>query len=345
MKLMVGFFGVLAAIAAGASAMPACAADEALIDAAKKEGSVTWYTTQIINQFVLPASQAFQKKYGITVNYVRADASEVALRVANEAHAGKVQADVVDGTLTTPALEKEGLVAKYVPDSAKALPKQYSDPNGYWVATNLYVLTPAFNTDLVPKGTQPKTYQDLLDPKWKGKIAWSSSAGSSSGAPGFVGNVLKEMGQDKGMDYLRALAKQQITGIPVSARQVLDQVIAGEYPIALQTFNNHSVISAAKGAPSQWIAMNPAMGVLSVISVTTGAPHPNAGKLLVDFLASPDGQKLFRDADYIPVDPAVPPKIADLRPDGEKFRANYFTPEEIQGSIGQWAKIAADLFR
>jgi ABC-type Fe3+ transport system substrate-binding protein len=345
MRLTFRLCSRVAALAAAFAATPAFSADQALIDAAKKEGSVTWYTTQIINQFVLPAAQAFQKKYGITVNYIRADSAEVVVRVANEGHAGKVQADVVDGTLTTPALEKQGLVMKYVPDSAQALPKQYVDPNGYWVATNLYVLTPAFNTDLVPKGTEPKTYQDLLDPKWKGKIAWSSSAGSSSGAPGFVGNVLKEMGEDKGMDYLRALAKQQVTGIPVSARQVLDQVIAGEYAVALQTFNNHSVISAAQGAPSQWIPMNPAMGVLSVISVTEGAPHSNAGKLLVDFLASSDGQKLFRDADYIPVDPAVPPKIADLRPDGETFRANYFTPETVESSIPQWAKIASDLFR
>ncbi len=348
MRLKGGFYstvGALAALALGLAIVPAAAADQALIDAAKKEGSVTWYTTQIINQFVLPASQAFQKKYGISVNYVRADASEVALRVLNEGRAGKVQADVVDGTLTTPALEKEGLIMKYVPDSASRLPKQYVDPDSYWVATNLYVLTPGYNTELVPKGSEPKNFQDLLDPKWQGKIAWSSGAGSSSGAPGFVGLVLADMGEQKGMDYLQALAKQNIAGLSVAARQVLDQVMAGEYSIALQIFNNHAVISAAQGAPVAWIPMNPAMGVLSVVSVTAAAPHPNAGKLLVDFLVSQDGQDIFRDADYIPVDPAVPPLDASLRPDGEKFRAIYFTPEVIEGSIGNWAKIALDLFR
>jgi len=348
MRFRTGFCSTVAALAAlalGLAAVPAAAADQALIDAAKKEGSVTWYTTQIINQFVLPAAQAFQKKYGITVNYIRADASEVALRVLNEAHAGKVQADVVDGTLTTPALKKEGLIMKWVPDSAGRLPKQYVDPDDYWVATNLYVLTPGFNTDLVPKGTEPKTYQDLLDPKWKGKMVWSSSSGSSSGAPGFVGTVLADMGEQKGMDYLHALAKQNIAGLGVSARQVLDQVIAGEYSIALQIFNNHPVISAATGAPVAWIPMNPAMGVLSVISVTAGAPHPSAGKLLVDFLASPDGQNIFRNSDYIPVDPDVPPKVPSLRPDGVNFRAIYFAPEVIEDSISNWAKIASDIFR
>ncbi|HWG06828.1 MAG TPA: hypothetical protein VG271_17610, partial [Beijerinckiaceae bacterium] len=105
MRFVLRLPSIIGVVAALAAVAPAAAADQALIDAAKKEGSVTWYTTQIINQFVMPAAQAFQKKYGVTVNYVRADSAEVVVRVANEAHAGKVQADVVDGTLTTPALE------------------------------------------------------------------------------------------------------------------------------------------------------------------------------------------------------------------------------------------------
>src|SRR5208283_1910374 len=113
---------------------------------------------------------------------------------------------------------------------------------------------------------------------------------------------------------------QKIVGLGVAARQVLDQVIAGEYAIGLQMYNHHVPISAAQGAPVAWIPMQPAMGVLSVISATKDAPHPNAGKLLIDFLSSPEGQALYRDADYIPVDPAVAPKDPSLRPDGKIFR-------------------------
>jgi iron(III) transport system substrate-binding protein len=143
------------------------AADAALIDAAKKEGEVTWYTTQIIDQFARPAAEAFEKKYGIKVNYVRADASDSALRILNEARAGRVQADLFDG-IAAPALVKEGVVLDYVPDSSQRLPPQFVDPQHFWVATNLYVYTLGFNTELVPKGTEPKSYEDLLDPKWKG---------------------------------------------------------------------------------------------------------------------------------------------------------------------------------
>ncbi len=322
---------------------PASAADQTMIDAARKEGTVVWYTGLIVNQFVVPASSAFEKKYSIKVDYVRADSVEASVRILNESKAGKVLADVFDG-FAAPALKRAGIVAKWLPDAASKLPAQYSDPEGYWVATNQFTLTPAFNTKLVPKGMEPKTFEDLLDPKWRGKMAWDSRASSSAG-PGFIGLVLSSMGPDKGMDYLRKLAPQKITGLSVSARQVLDQVIAGEYSIGLQMFNHHVPISAAQGAPVDWIKMQPAMGVLSVISVTKDAPHPNAARLLVDFLASAEGQTLYRDADYIPVDPAIEPKSPALRPDGASFKAQYMTPEQIDSEMPKWSSIYADLFR
>ena len=130
-------------------------------------------------------------------------------------------------------------------------------------------------------------------------MVWNSNP-SPSGAAGFIGLVLAQLGQDTGMDYLRKLADQHITGVSFAARQVLDQVIAGEYAIALEIVNNHAVISASQGAPSDWIPINPAFGVFSVVSVTKDAPHVNAAKLLVDYLTSKEGQALYRAADYIP---------------------------------------------
>ena len=212
------------------------------------------------------------------------------------------------------------------------------------MATNLYVLTPGYNTDLVPKAAAPKTYEDLLDPRWKGKIVWNT-ASAPSAAGGFIGVTLTAMGEEKGRAYLKELAKQNVTGIQVAARQVLDQVIAGEYAIALNIFNNHAVISAAKGAPSAWIPMNPAMAVLSVISVTKDAPHPNASKLFLEFLVSEEGQALYRDADYMPIDPAVPARDPSLRPDGERFKAITFTPEQIDANMPKWAGVFRDTFR
>ena len=308
---------VIAAIAVSL-AVPAFAQDAALIDAAKKEGSVTWYTTQIINQFARPAAEAFQKKYGIKVEYIRADSNEVALRLVNEGKAGKVQADVFDGTAAVATLKKENLVLPWVPESAKRLPANAVDKDKYWVATNLYVLTPGFNTDLVPKGTEPKTFQDLLDPKWKGKIAWNSSP-TPSGAGGVVGLVLTYMGEEKGTAYLKDLAKQNVAGLQVAARQVLDQVIAGEYPIGLMMFNNHTVISARKGAPSDWVVMEPVPVAFDSLGILKGAPHPNAARLLVEFLLSEEGQTVLKDADYLPASTKVDAMRPGMRPQDGHF--------------------------
>ncbi len=320
------------------------AADAALVQAAQKEGSLTWYTTQIVNQLAQPAADRFGKKYGVTVHFVRADSSDVALRIAQESEAGAVQADVFDGTGATASLMKRGLVAQWTSEEAKRLPVRSVDPNGYWVATNFYVLTPGYNTDLVAAKDAPRTLPDLLEPRWKGRMAWSSNS-SPSAAPGFVGLALSAMGEVDGLAYLKRLATQNITSLGSSARQVLDQVIAGEYPLALNIFNNHAVISAERGAPCAWVAMQPALGVFSVISVTKQAAHPNAAKLFVEFMISPEGQSLFRDANYIPVDPGVAPKDPGLRPGEATFRALFKTPEEIDQSMPKWIAIYQDLFR
>jgi ABC-type Fe3+ transport system substrate-binding protein len=321
----------------------AAAADQALIDAAKKEGAVTWYTTLIANQMARPAVDAFHKKYGIKVTYIRADTNVSMLRIQNEAQAGKTQADVVDTTSGTPALKRMGLLEKWLPDSAKTLPKDYIDPQGYWIAASLYTLTLGYNTDLVAKGSEPKSLKDLLDPKWKGKLAVSGNA-SSPGVAGLVGFVLTTMGEQQGIDYLKALAGQRPAVIGASTRQVLDMVIAGEYSVGLQILNHHVAFSANRGAPAAWVKLDPAMAAFLALAVLKG-PHPNAGKLLVDFLMSDEGQAIFRDADYVPVAPNVPPMDPTLRPDGKDFRAVYFTPEKLDENIQRWMTIYSETLK
>jgi ABC-type Fe3+ transport system substrate-binding protein len=131
-------------------------------------------------------------------------------------------------------------------------------------------------------------------------MAWGVNPGVTA-ATGFIGLVLAELGDEKGMAYLRELAKQNITGLKMSTRAVLDQVIAGEYAIGLGILNDNAVISRNKGAPVAWSRMNPALASLSVISVTAKSKHPNAGKLLAEFVVSEEGQTIAREHDYIPV--------------------------------------------
>jgi ABC-type Fe3+ transport system substrate-binding protein len=330
------------AFAAAADAQPP---DPALIAAAKKDGQVVWYTGLIINQLARPIAEAFEKTYGIKVSYVRQDSSDTILRISNEAQAGHLSADMFDATTGIAALKKAGILMQYRPASAANYAPETVDPEGYWTGLNVFAIIGAYNTDLVPKGGEPKSWEDLLDPKWRGgKIAWSTSL-SSQGGPSFVGTVLAEYGEARGMDYLRKLAEQKIVNIDAASRSVLDQVIAGEYSIMLQVSDNQPVTSALAGAPVASLKFNPSTGTLNAMAVLKGAPHPNAGKLFVDYLASPEGQKVIAQNYYVPADPDTPAREPSLKPDGVKFRVIYFSPEKFEASIPDWAKIYNELFR
>ena len=316
--------------------------DGALYEAAKKEGQVVWYTSLIVNQAVRPMVDAFNKKYpGIEVKYNRGDSGPNAIRVINEARAGKVTSDVFDGIATTPPLLKAGLVERFVPTAAEKYPPAMRDPDGRWNALVVYFLTPGVNTQLVGKD-DIRSAADFLNPKWKGKIAWSTAPWS--GAAVYVGSVLQTMGEDKGMAFLRALAKQDIVNVDATNRAVLDQVILGEYAIALSIFNHHAEISAKKGAPAAWLKVAPIPAPFHSIGLVKNAPHPNAGKLLIDFLLSEEGQQDFATVDYLPAMPSVPAKTAEVKPEAGGFHADFISPATMTANIDEWVRIKKELF-
>jgi iron(III) transport system substrate-binding protein len=255
-----------------------------------------------------------------------------------------MQADLFDGSTTMFPLIEAGLVANYLPPSASTLPAEFKDKDGHWAALNVLFLTAAYNTELVKKDDAPKTLADLLNPKWKGKIAWTSEP-NVNGPPGFIGNVLRAMGQDKGMEFLRALAAQKIVNVPAAQRVVLDQVIAGEYPLCLMIFNHHSAISAAQGAPVQWIKMEPLVATMNYISMVKAAPHPNAAKLLMEFMLSDEGQQVLAGTGYLPSQPHIPAKRPELKPEQGGFKTTIISPADTLKHVAEWTKIYETLFK
>jgi len=323
--------------------LPAWAADQNLINSAKAEGSVTWYTGFLVNEFVEPVAKAFEAKYGIRVEYARSSSSDIIMRVGNEARAGKIQADVIDGSNFVP-LYKGGLALPYIPSNAREYPEGSVAKDGIWVSTNSNYLTLAYNTSLVSDAEVPNTFEALLDPKWSGKISITDSL-NPTGGPGFVGAALTRMGEENGTQYLKKLATQKIVIIPANQKVVLDGVMAGEFPIALMTFNHHSVIGQKQGAPIEWARFDPVVASRTYVSIIKGGPHPNAGKLLVEFLMSQEGQALFAAADYIPNLPSVPPRDPRLRPDGGNFKTFDITIEQLDKDFGQWRTVFKELFQ
>ncbi len=320
------------------------AADRSTIEAAAKEGHIVWYTTLIVNQAVLPLKAAFEAKYpGVTLDYSRNDEGPTAIRLLNEAKSGHMQADIFDGVTNNIAMQREGLLTPSTLANDADYPPDMKDRQGYWRALLLFVFTPGFNTSMVSRDEAPKTYDDLLDPKWKGKMAWNPN--SSAGAIGFVGNILTSRGEDAGMDYLRKLSGQQIVNVEASSRAILDQVIAGEYPIGLMMFNHHAVISARKGAPVDWLPMQPVPVAFDSLSLLKDAPHPNAGKLLMEFLLSEEGQTVLAQSDYLPALPRAPAMKKGMRPEDGGFRATWLRPDFVDPLTTKWAAVARELFR
>ena len=270
------------------------------------------------------------------------DSDAVVLKVMNEYRAHRATADIFTTSLGIEPLIASGAIRKFRSANVDELPAQYKDPNGYWVADRIYVLEPAINTKLVPASERPKSYEDLLDPKWAGKMAWRPA--NLTGSTGFIASVLTGMGEEKGMEYLKKLAKQKVVLIAVSDRAVLDQVVAGEYPIALAMTNHNVEISRREGAPVDWI---PLQGMIfsEQMGLTAQGPHPNAALLFLDYTLSREGQMVFRNAGYIPARADVPPLNPKLLPAAGGFKANVASPEFVEKNRKRWDDIFRQLFR
>jgi len=213
------------------------------VAAAKKEGRVTLYSPLIVDQVVRPLVAAFRAKYGIQVDFIRMDSDAVVLKVINEYRAHRATADVFTTSLGIEPLIASGALRKFRSANVDELPAQYKDPNGYWVADRVYVLEPAINTKLVPVSERPKSFEDLLDPKWAGKMAWRPA--NLTGSTGFIAacspawarrrdGVSEEARQAEGRAYCRER--------PRRARSSRGR----RYPMALAMTNHNVEISREK---------------------------------------------------------------------------------------------------
>jgi iron(III) transport system substrate-binding protein len=279
----------------------------------------------------------------VDVKIVRSDSAQLVVRLITEARAGRVQADIWHLADELAPLTQNNLAAPIDLPSARGLPPELLDSKGYWVATNLSTRSLAYNTGLVGAADVPHSHKDLLNPRWKGQLAWHPD--SIAGGYGFIGVVLKSMGEENGLAYLRALAKQNVVPLPIAARAVLDRVIAGEYAMGLDMNSSHAAISAALGAPVKFVPLDPVTMTTQIAGISRGAPHPNAARLFLDFMVARAGQEVFRDVDYVPMRPDVPAKSPELKPETGGYQALMLTPEDIDANGPHWAKVYDDVFR
>jgi iron(III) transport system substrate-binding protein len=213
--------------------------------------------------------------------------------------------DLLEGSELAPLFIKSALLQKFYSPEVIKTPAAYRDATGLTAATRFSYYGTAYNTRLVPSGTQPKNFADLLDPKWKNRLAWR--IGSDSGAHMFVANVMLTMGEDACDSYLKALAAQNVVGFTGSAQALIDRVIAGEYWITLTTAQHLPIIAASKGAPIAAQVLQPMPSTVASIMIPKGTRHPHAAMMFIDYMLSAPGQTLLARAQYFPVNEQVQP--------------------------------------
>ena len=278
-----------------------------LIAAAQKEGSFTLYTS-FAEKDLPPLTAVFEKRYGVKVRVWRANSEKVVQRTLAEAAARRYEVDAVHSS----ALEMEALHREKVlqpvgsPHSAELMAGALR-PYGEWIATYLSIWVQAYNTRLIAKADLPRTFQDLLDPKWKGRL------GIEANIPEWYATVALQMGEEKGVAFFRELVSRN--GISVRSGHSLlnNMVAAGEVPLALTVYNFLAEAAKRKGAAIDWFVLEPAVARMSGVGVARRAPHPNAALLFHDFMQSVEAQRLLLSLDYIPTSTRVPSPLAKRR--------------------------------
>jgi ABC-type Fe3+ transport system substrate-binding protein len=282
--------------------------EQTLIEGAKQEGKVVIYSAMIEDQALRPITQAFHKKYPfIEPEFWRADSRDLINKVLAEARAHAVAADIVEGGGVSQALIKAGVLQSFSTPALAPFAKERFDSKGFWAATRVSYFGLAYNTKLLKAEEAPKTYEDLLDPKFKGKLCWASTT-ETGGALMFITFIRRAFGEEKGESYLKALSKQKVDNLTGSPREVVNKVMQGECTIALDIFLHHPIISSQKGAPTDARALEPVLSNASVVTLTKATSHPHAAMLLIDYLLSKEAQQVLEQADYLPAHPDVPPQ-------------------------------------
>ena len=265
-----------------------------LIDGAKKEGQLTVYTSAQAEDLGA-VIEAFEKKYGIKTELWRSGSEAVLNRALQESRAGRHTVDIVE----TNGPELESLSREQILQVVKS--PHHADliapairPHGEWVGTRLNVFVQAYNTKLVKKEELPKTWEDLLDPKWKGRL------GIEQEDSDWLAGVLGEIGEEKG----KKLFKDIVARNGMSARKghtLLTQlVVSGEVPLSLTVYNYKAQQLKTEGAPIDWFTIGNAIARPNGVGVARNAPHPHAAVLFYDFELSEEGQRIIAMRDFVP---------------------------------------------
>ena len=278
-----------------------------IVAAAKKEGTLTLYTT-IAEKDLPTLVKPFETKYGIKVTVWRAGTDKVLQRTLAEAAAKRDEVDVVHfGSPEMEALSREKVLQAVKSPTYKLLAAGSVPAHQQWAATLLSVWVQAYNTNAIKKEDLPKTYADLLDPKWKGKLGievknqdWFQTVVDLNG------------GGDKGLKFFQDLVAKNGISPRTGHTLLTNMVVSGEVPLALTVYNYMPEQAKKKGAPIEWFVIEPAVARSNAIGVALRAKHPHAALLFHEYMLT-EAQALMVSIDYVPTNTTVPSPLKGVK--------------------------------
>jgi iron(III) transport system substrate-binding protein len=257
-----------------------------LVEAAKKEGEVMFYGAITVNPSKA-IGDAFEKKYGIKLHHWRGDATELINRALAEARAGKPAFDVTLGNeVVMTTLDDKKLFAVFDPPAAKGYPKQFLDPDKRMTPWRVLPYGLNYNYQMLKAEEAPKSWEDLLAPKWKGKFGMANP-GIHVTTLQFVINLDKLLGA-KWLNVVEGWAKQE----PRLGRSLADTIqplTSGEVPVAIGYIKDKFQYPG----PIEYVRMNKYLASLSFAAINRQAPHPNAARLFTEFFLGAESQRIF----------------------------------------------------
>ena len=331
---MVAKIGVLIALLSLVPLKTLIAAEEPpnLADA-KKEGKVVLYVSAQL-PLAQSISKAFEKKYPfLKVEITRTSGENLLNRIKTEKLAGKMAFDVVYGA-TVPLMPTLGVVKPYLSAEAKAYPAKFREPKDFWagVSANYYVI--GYNTKLVAKSEFPRDWKDLLHAKWKGRFAMDPEEFSWFGA------METYLGEEEARKLMTGLARQDIQWRK-NHTTLAQFLAAGEYPAALVYAHGIEEMKG-KGAPIDWVRTTaPIVLDIQAVALSAQPPHPNAGKLFMDFLLSSEAQTIIYQDRKIPIRPGVVPESSALHPTGLEL---FPSPPKVVTNLNLYASRFEQIF-
>jgi len=270
-----------------------------LYEGAKSEGEAVFYANMDVSA-MKPLTDGFMNRYpGTKAASVHFSGAAIITRLDSEARAGKPLSDVVlSGQLGVLGLIEKKIAARYRSPEREFFRDGFKDKDGLWTAYMTNVMVSAYNTRQVSKDEAPRTVEDLLKPRWKGKLTMDSQSYV------WFGTMMQYLGEETGLRFMKRLNEQNISH--QRGRRLMTQLVAaGEFDMAVET-NLNSVLTLSKqGAPLSFAPIQPYFLSPSLVFMSADAPHPYTAALFIDYLLSEEGQKIVVKTNRMPANSKV----------------------------------------